>query len=212
MGDVKYASERSIAAVLAGVGVETLFDVAAVRQAVGSPNAAAMLRAVHFAALQIDALTAAQALDGPMDAILHCPVCHAQHRDDDDAQCRCAPNYTSHLCRFCGNIWRPAARATYGVEALELHGRTDTWPALGRKADLKEGYPVSPAPLVPPLEMAAEAARQAGKSKATHPAGKAAPPNCRRRLRDEGKALPRAGCVECDPENEGLKCPYLGEM
>jgi hypothetical protein len=44
------ASERAIAAALKGAGVEALFDVVAVRQAVGAPNAVAILRAVHFAA------------------------------------------------------------------------------------------------------------------------------------------------------------------
>lgn len=150
-------------------------------------------------------------VDQAVYAILLCPVCHQQHRDDDDEHCRCAPNYSSHLCRFCGNIWRPAAQPTFGVKALALHGRTDTWPAIGRNADLKEGYPVPPARLVPPLEPVAKPAPQAVTLQAEPAAGQMAPPNCRDRLRMERKAYPRSGCAGCNPKNtHKFACPYWG--
>ena len=78
----------------------------------------------------------------PIDMILHCPKCGAQHIDkpDDlpyahvgaDFQKRCDetwdnPPHRSHLCKACGCIWRPADVCTNGVKAITTRGHRDTW-------------------------------------------------------------------------------------
>jgi hypothetical protein len=52
--------------------------------------------------------------------------------------CRCLefvvgwmnPPHKSHLCKFCGVIWRPADVPTNGVEVLQTRGKADTWPKV----------------------------------------------------------------------------------
>ena len=51
----------------------------------------------------------------PLDMVLHCPKCHAQHIDRNEWATR--PHKT-HLCEHCGNLWRPCQQPTCGVEAL----------------------------------------------------------------------------------------------
>jgi hypothetical protein len=73
----------------------------------------------------------------PIPMILHCPKCHAQHID---APCEPRsqgigteyvfwdnPPHRSHLCHYCGTIWRPADVCTTGVEKLETRGKADNW-------------------------------------------------------------------------------------
>lgn len=76
----------------------------------------------------------------PIDMILHCPECHAQHIDrpddpDSDAarleRHRAAnsvrnpvanvwtnPPHHKHLCASCGHLWKPANVNTNGVAVL----------------------------------------------------------------------------------------------
>ncbi len=86
----------------------------------------------------------------PISMILHCPVCHKQHIDtpracgytecSEASMCFCAgmgepdrcerwtnPPHRSHLCHFCGCVWRPADVATTGVERIITEGKADTW-------------------------------------------------------------------------------------
>ena len=68
--------------------------------------------------------------------ILHCPVCHQQHIDEVDELSNPGwtnPPHKSHKCLGCGTIWRPSQFYTEGVKLLDVHGKSDTWPAIGRK-------------------------------------------------------------------------------
>lgn len=38
------------------------------------------------------------------------------------------PPHKSHLCHFCGIVWRPADYATNGVAQIKTRGESDTWP------------------------------------------------------------------------------------
>jgi len=51
----------------------------------------------------------------PIEMILHCPMCHAQHEDEGEFAKR--PHRT-HLCLQCGHEWRPANVPTRGVRHL----------------------------------------------------------------------------------------------
>lgn len=70
-------------------------------------------------------------MSDPINMILHCPSCHAQHIDapDDRSAGWANPPHRSHLCHECGTIWRPADVPTNGVARLETIGRADTWHA-----------------------------------------------------------------------------------
>ena len=83
----------------------------------------------------------------PIDMVLHCPECHAQHIDGPELEsipwvevgaplsprnvhaAWANPPHRSHLCHQCGTIWRPADVCTNGVAAIGTRGRGDTWPA-----------------------------------------------------------------------------------
>lgn len=79
----------------------------------------------------------------PIDMVLHCPNCGAQHIDkpegqfypgmtaDESAAQNDAydlwtnPPHRSHLCHSCGHIWRPADVPTNGVAAVKTRGKAD---------------------------------------------------------------------------------------
>lgn len=63
----------------------------------------------------------------PIDMLLWCPRCRAQHIDRPDGWWR-NPPHKSHLCNFCGLIWRPADVPTNGVSTIKTRGKDDTWP------------------------------------------------------------------------------------
>lgn len=67
---------------------------------------------------------AADALEAPIDMILHCPACLEQHID---AATETWPNepHRSHLCQHCGFIWRPCDLATNGVAEIKTRGKDD---------------------------------------------------------------------------------------
>jgi hypothetical protein len=74
-------------------------------------------------------------MNEPINMVLHCPVCGAQHIDapSDDAYDGNSPTWTnpphrSHLCANCGHIWRPADVATNGVRAVQTRGKNDSPP------------------------------------------------------------------------------------
>lgn len=51
----------------------------------------------------------------PIPMRLQCPECHALHIDEGEFATK--PHHT-HACQSCGNVWRPAVRATIGVRFL----------------------------------------------------------------------------------------------
>ena len=89
-------------------------------------------------------------LKAPIDMVLHCPKCHAQHIDAPEQvctypDCKCAigfsgrlpvpepvcprwtnPPHRSHLCHNCDHIWRPADVPTNGVAAVKTRGKEDS--------------------------------------------------------------------------------------
>lgn len=71
----------------------------------------------------------------PIDMVLYCPVCHAQHIDAPDNDISAHPDgsesrwtnppHRSHLCHQCGTIWRPADVPTNGVKEIKTRGTKD---------------------------------------------------------------------------------------
>lgn len=67
-------------------------------------------------------------LMAPIPMVLHCPACGHQHVDKAEPSTGWTnPPHKSHLCHRCGEVWRPAAVATVGVERLPRGGPNDTW-------------------------------------------------------------------------------------
>jgi hypothetical protein len=63
----------------------------------------------------------------PIDIILFCPECHKQYIDEPDKERGWTnPPHKSHLCLFCGTIWRPADIHTNGVRSINTRGKNDT--------------------------------------------------------------------------------------
>lgn len=92
---------------------------------------------------------AGEAETAPIDMVLHCPECGAQHIDapewvddpHDIEQGRILgwknPPHRSHLCHGCGHIWRPADVPTNGVSAVKTRGKADS--ALASQPMSREG-------------------------------------------------------------------------
>lgn len=67
----------------------------------------------------------------PIPMLLFCPKCKEQHIDKPEPEKGWAnPPHKSHLCHFCGCIWRPADVETTGATIYEIltTGEKDTWP------------------------------------------------------------------------------------
>lgn len=80
--------------------------------------------------------------------VLFCPKCNGQHIDRDEWATK--PHKT-HLCEFCGHLWRPKETHTVGVERLEvLPERIETgviqfgddWPGVFIRGDDAFNYVV----------------------------------------------------------------------
>lgn len=87
--------------------------------------------------------------DIPIPMILFCPACRCQHIDAEEPHkpscrindstgqpwCDCGqwtnPPHISHLCKFCGHIWRPADVPTTGVADITTRGEKDNHPLRG---------------------------------------------------------------------------------
>jgi hypothetical protein len=75
----------------------------------------------------------AEAHETPIPMVLYCPICGCQHVDavehqggeDCDTVVWNNPPHRSHLCAFCGCIWRPADVPTEGVPSLTTKGEKD---------------------------------------------------------------------------------------
>jgi predicted RNA-binding Zn-ribbon protein involved in translation (DUF1610 family) len=85
----------------------------------------------------------------PIPMVLHCPHCGRQHIDRATAEWA-NPPHRSHLCHFCGTVWRPADVPTTGVSNIETSGKQDNW---------KPGDPVHPAAELTGYERAKNEAR-----------------------------------------------------
>lgn len=202
----------AIKSVLRAQGLDGLYNADAV--VMGRKDGAAVLRLSHAMALLVDQIKHLRARDeAVVDMILHCPVCHMQHIDEVDEVRNPGwlnPAHISHTCLGCGTVWRPCDRPTNGVAAMERHGRSDTWPARGRNPLNSHDTGGIMVPLAPHLETVQLAEAETGKTALT--AGETPPPNCRDRMRAEGKAYPRSGCRGCSPRNKHkFTCPFLGE-
>jgi hypothetical protein len=68
--------------------------------------------------------------EAPIPMILHCPRCTYQHVDEPDERTEgwANPPHRSHLCHWCGHIWRPADVPTEGVKAIQTRGTNDSAP------------------------------------------------------------------------------------
>lgn len=80
----------------------------------------------------------------PINMVLHCPKCHEQHIDGPEGQFYPGhtaeesvsvnrdhklwdnPPHRSHLCHYCGWIWRPADVPTNGVLSIRTRGKNDS--------------------------------------------------------------------------------------
>lgn len=70
----------------------------------------------------------------PIDMVLHCPQCGAQHIDTPEpfnpkgtGPFWNNPPHRSHLCGKCGTIWRPCDVPTNGVAQVKTAGKADNW-------------------------------------------------------------------------------------
>lgn len=79
----------------------------------------------------------------PVDILLFCPHCGAQHIDEAkpgicetcgqaEPACTCVaftawlnPPHKSHRCHSCNHVWRPADVPTNGVAAIQSKGERD---------------------------------------------------------------------------------------
>lgn len=65
----------------------------------------------------------------PIDVVLPCPVCGANHIDAPEPENGWTnPPHRSHVCAYCKCVWRPADVATNGVEAVKTRGKLDNYP------------------------------------------------------------------------------------
>ncbi len=88
----------------------------------------------------------------PVDMLLFCPKCNAQHIDQPQPEKNWKnPPHRSHECQACGYVWRPADVATNGVATLNTKGNRDRDPKpypcivgrMGASLVLKDGTKVS---------------------------------------------------------------------
>ena len=99
------------------------------------------LDAFQFAKVFHAALNEIANLRAPINMVLHCPKCSMQHIDAPEPSMQAAdaaiyggdwpdrwtnPPHRSHLCHFCGYIWRPADVPTNGVPAVTTKGKADS--------------------------------------------------------------------------------------
>ena len=62
-----------------------------------------------------------------INVVLPCPNCSMLHIDEPKGDWK-NPPHKSHLCAWCGCIWRPADVETNGVARVQTRGVADTWP------------------------------------------------------------------------------------
>ncbi len=79
--------------------------------------------------------------NGPINMVLYCPSCGAQHIDEPNGQWT-NPPHRSHQCQDCGYIWRPADVPTNGVRATLTKGEADAPIMLPHRAGVIDQYTV----------------------------------------------------------------------
>lgn len=57
------------------------------------------------------------AMELPVRMIIHCPLCHGKHVDRDEWATP-AKAHRTHLCEYCGALFRLSDTPTVGVEKL----------------------------------------------------------------------------------------------
>lgn len=62
-----------------------------------------------------------------INMLIFCPACHKQHIDRPERGGWDNPPHTSHLCHFCGKVFRLADVPTNGVAVIQTKGTHDTW-------------------------------------------------------------------------------------
>lgn len=68
-------------------------------------------------------------MSDPINMVLPCPNCGTMHVDKPEPQTGWTnPPHRSHLCHYCGTVWRPADVPTNGVAKTQTRGEKDTWP------------------------------------------------------------------------------------
>jgi hypothetical protein len=111
-------------------------------------NNASPFQKVEEVAHEAYAAMRAAALRRPVDMLLWCPACGAQHIDqpdpadpyptpEKDAARWLNPPHRSHLCGACGWQWRPSDTPTNGVAALQTAGAADRPPDPTRAAYIR---------------------------------------------------------------------------
>lgn len=104
--------------------------------------------AVRYARAAIAALTNARPPDqrresargeAVLSMILPCPRCRELHVDAPEPEKGWTnPPHKSHLCHYCGLVWRPADVPTNGVASIATIGKDDNWKP-GEKRPERQG-------------------------------------------------------------------------
>ena len=54
----------------------------------------------------------------PVPIVLFCPICYKQHIDEPNPETGWDnPPHKTHLCLYCGHLWRPLEYCTVGVKS-----------------------------------------------------------------------------------------------
>jgi hypothetical protein len=78
----------------------------------------------------------------PIDIVVFCPACDTQHVDAPSEGWG-NPPHRSHLCAFCGHVWRPADVPTNGVAAVKTRSERDSDlmdPRVRHQYEISEQY------------------------------------------------------------------------
>lgn len=82
---------------------------------------------------QARAALAAAPVQAPVDMLLYCPACGAQHIDAAEDEQWGNPPHRSHLCHGCKHVWRPADVPTNGVASIKTAGSKDSAPVQAQE-------------------------------------------------------------------------------